>query len=208
MLVVIAIIAVLMGLAFPAFQSVQNSAKRTQAKNDLVQIVTAVKAYSTEYGKFPLATWEQGHDVTFAEDSYQDQIFNVLRANGSGRDNPNSASADDNQNPRRITFLSVADAKDAKNPKAGIVPNNAPSRQGMFVDPWGTPYVVKMDGNYDNALNNPYGLNAGSNPLRADVIAWSLGKNASSNSATKHLDATAGGSDFRDSTNADDVISW
>src|SRR3954447_7869288 len=54
LLVVISIIAVLAGLALPVFQSVQNSAKKTQAKNDLVQIVTAVNAFYTEYGKYPI----------------------------------------------------------------------------------------------------------------------------------------------------------
>src|SRR5438874_2644459 len=53
LLVVITIIAILMGFLFPAFQGVQNQAKKTQAKNDLTQIVTAVNAYYTEYGKYP-----------------------------------------------------------------------------------------------------------------------------------------------------------
>src|SRR5256885_1765254 len=56
LLVVIAIIAILVGLLFPAFKAVQSQAKRTQAKNDLTQIVTAVNAYYTEYGKYPLVT--------------------------------------------------------------------------------------------------------------------------------------------------------
>ncbi len=44
LLVVIAIIAILIGLLFPAFRAVQDQAKRTQAKNDLTQIVNAVMA--------------------------------------------------------------------------------------------------------------------------------------------------------------------
>src|SRR5215813_14592343 len=55
LLVVIAIIAILIGLLFPAFRAVQDQAKRTQAKNDLTQIVNAVNAYYTEYGKYPIA---------------------------------------------------------------------------------------------------------------------------------------------------------
>src|SRR5206468_8182988 len=64
LLVVITIIAILIGLLFPAFSAVQDQAKRTQAKNDLTQIVTAVNAFYTEYGKYPTsltpdtaATW-------------------------------------------------------------------------------------------------------------------------------------------------------
>src|SRR5436305_11248724 len=56
LLVVIAIIAILIGLLFPAFRAVQNQAKQTQAKNDLTQIVNAVNAYYTDYGKYPLVT--------------------------------------------------------------------------------------------------------------------------------------------------------
>src|SRR5438132_10244766 len=56
LLIVIAIIGILMGLLFPAFKGVQDQAKRTQAKNDLTQIVTAVNAFYTEYGKYPLVT--------------------------------------------------------------------------------------------------------------------------------------------------------
>ena len=54
LLVVIAIIAILVGLLFPAFKAVQNQARQTQAKNDLTQIVNAVNAYYTEYGRYPL----------------------------------------------------------------------------------------------------------------------------------------------------------
>lgn len=53
LLVVIAIIAVLMGLLFPAAQSAINSAKKTTAKNQAVQIATAITAYETEYGRLP-----------------------------------------------------------------------------------------------------------------------------------------------------------
>src|SRR5947208_5938979 len=54
LLVVIAIIAVLLGLAFPVFQGVLDRAKKVQTKNDLTQIVTAVNAFYTEYGKYPV----------------------------------------------------------------------------------------------------------------------------------------------------------
>src|SRR3954447_21606630 len=54
LLVVIAIIVVLAGLLFPAVQSVLERAKKVQAKNDLTQIVTAVNAFYTEYGRYPL----------------------------------------------------------------------------------------------------------------------------------------------------------
>ncbi len=56
LLVVITIIIIPMGLLFPAFKGVQDQARRVQAKNDLTQIVTAVNAFYTEYGKYPVTS--------------------------------------------------------------------------------------------------------------------------------------------------------
>src|SRR5271163_891996 len=55
LLTVIAIIAILMGLLFPALQIVKDQANKVKAKTDVVNTVAAVKQYYTEYGKYPLA---------------------------------------------------------------------------------------------------------------------------------------------------------
>ena len=81
LLVVIAIIIILAGLLFPAYQAVQNQAKRTQAKNDLTQIVTAVNAYYTEYGKYPLVAAET---IYGPAGSLNDGLFYTLRAVDAG----------------------------------------------------------------------------------------------------------------------------
>ena len=52
--VVILTIAILMGLVFTAGQGMIDRARKTQAKNDLTQIITAVNAYYTEYGRNPI----------------------------------------------------------------------------------------------------------------------------------------------------------
>ena len=111
LLTVIAIIAVLMGLLFPAVNAVKDSARKTQAKNDLVNIVNAVKAYYTEYGKYPLTSTEQGTaDKVFSETSgtTNDNLFNVLRANGQGRDavDPTDTNGNKNLNPQAYRALS------------------------------------------------------------------------------------------------------
>ena len=66
-----------------------------------------------------------------------------------------------------------------------------------YYDPWGTPYAVILDADYSNDIANPYSSNAGSNPIRAGVIAWSLGK-----------DGKGGTGDKNAGTSDDDVISW
>jgi prepilin-type N-terminal cleavage/methylation domain-containing protein len=187
LLVVIMIIAVLMTLAFPVFQGVQNQAQRTQAKNDLLQIVIAVNAYYAEYGRYPLAPATPA-DTTYGATTTNDQLFNELR------------SVNALQNPRRIIFLSPPDAKDANNPRAGI--GSAAANAGQYFDPWGKPYLVRIDTDYDNQVGNPYAQNAGSAPfLRSAVIAWSYGKDGLSQSTTAASDKNIG-------TNKDDIISW
>jgi len=169
LLVVITIIVILMGLLFPAFRGVQDQAKKTQAKNDLTQIVTAVNAYYTEYGKYPLAT----DDSIISNNS---DLFYTLRSS------PNGANAGDAANPRKIAFLNVAEAKDQSLPRSGIK-----TADGQWYDPWNTPYRVAIDGNYDNQIANPYGgsANAGSATLSIGVIAWSFGKNQTQDSDIK-----------------------
>ncbi len=188
LLVVIVIIAVLMGLAFPVFQGVQNQARKTQARNDLMQIVTAVNAYYTEYGRYPL-TPPNPADTTYGATTTNEQLFNELR----------SVAAI--QNPRGIVFLSPPDVKDVNNPRAGI--SSAPAPAGQYFDPWGKPYLIRIDTDYDNQVSNPYSQSAGSAPLlRSGVIAWSFGKDALSQStSTTPADKNSG-------TNKDDIISW
>jgi prepilin-type N-terminal cleavage/methylation domain-containing protein len=188
LLVVIVIIAVLMGLAFPVFQGVQNQAKKTQAKTDLMQIVTAVNAFYAEYGKYPLTPTSPA-DTTYGATTTNERLFNELRAVTAL------------QNPRGIVFLSPPDVKDVNNPRAGI--SSAPAPAGQYFDPWGKPYLIRIDTDYDNQVSNPYSQNAGSAPLlRSGVIAWSFGKDALSQStSTTPTDKNTG-------TNKDDVISW
>jgi prepilin-type N-terminal cleavage/methylation domain-containing protein len=187
LLVVIAIIAILIGLLFPAFRAVQDQAKRTQAKNDLTQIVNAVNAYYTDYGKYPLAT----ADTTYGPaGTPNNTLFDVLRA------------VDAANNPRQIVFISPFYVKDPANPRSGIGTPTG-TGPGQYYDPWGTPYRVAIDGNYDNSLTNPYGNNngAGPSPLPQGMIAWSLGKDQALGSTPP-----AGGNGIF--TNSDDVISW
>jgi prepilin-type N-terminal cleavage/methylation domain-containing protein len=198
LLVVITIIAILIGLLFPAFRGVQDQAKRTQAKNDLTQIVTAVSAYYTEYGKYPVNVpsgntndaYFGGGTVPSGATSYgnNDVLLDVLRNNTSGS---NSATVT-LLNPRQIVFISPPSVKDGASPRGGIGTTTSP---GQYFDPWGTQYKVTIDTNYDNQLTNPYGgsANAGPATLSVGVIAWAFGSNQ-----TQDADIKAG----------DDVISW
>lgn len=126
LLIVIAIIGILMALLFPAVQSALDSAKKAQAKNDVVQIATAITAYETEYGRLPDTT-------ATAQDVGGDVLKALMGSNASSL------------NPRQIVFLEV---QTAKRGKSGLTNNN-------FVDPWGAAYKIMYDDNYDNKISGP-----------------------------------------------------
>ncbi len=180
LLVVIAIIAILLGLVFPVFQGVLERAKKVQAKNDLTQIVTAVNAFYTEYGRYPT---NSAADITFGSGgtSTNDNLFNELRAKSIVL------------NTRQIVFISPPEDPGQPSPKGKI------GSDGQFYDPWASAYAIQIDADYDNQVANPYNPNAGAGAaqIRQGVIAWSLGK-----------DKQVGNKGDKNFTGSDDVISW
>jgi len=214
LLVVIAIIAILIGLLFPAFKAVLNQARQTQAKNDLTQIVNAVNAFYTEYGKYPLPSGNPCPVVT-TDKTYgpsagtsNSDLFYSLRAIAQGC---NALVAGvPAVNPRQIVFISPPYVKNPASPRSGIATQAATVNcfsvaVDDFVDPWGTPYNVEIDGNYDNQITtNPYGSSggAGPQPMTIGVIAWSFGSDGVLGTKTG---TCTGNNSF---TNSDDVISW
>lgn len=189
LLVVITIIAILMALLFPAFKGVQDQAKRTQAKNDLTQIVTAVNAFYTEYGKYPVDDLDQGTEKTFTTSNRQ--LLDILQSL-PGNDPSLTDPTANKYNPKKIVFLQPPAVKDDSVGKrrSGVSPTD-----GNFYDPWASVYRLRIDSDYNNQVANPYSStgNAGPDPLQQTVIAWSFGNNQAQDS-----DIKAG----------DDVISW
>jgi hypothetical protein len=115
-----------------------------------------------------------------------DKLFDALRGQ------------DSTVNPRNIVYITPPAVKDDSNPKGGLT--NVAPRQ--FYDPWGKPYLIRIDTNFDNQVVNPYSKNAGSNPLNQSVIAWSFGHDTKSDSVPGPAP------DKKTGTNLDDVISW
>jgi len=127
LLVVIAIIAILAGLAFPAIQGAMGSAKKAQARNEVAQLVAAVKAFQLEYGRLPSTT--SGTDIVDADISKD--IVTALTTSNS-------------LNPRGVVFF---EPKTAKGNKGGT------GTDGKYYDPWGNAYTFSLDTDYDNKIN-------------------------------------------------------
>jgi prepilin-type N-terminal cleavage/methylation domain-containing protein len=182
LLVVIAIIAILLGLVFPVFQGVQERAKKVQAKNDLTQIVTAVNAFYTEYGRYPTSATTDAMATYGAGSSSSKAVFDELRSTGSAT-----------INTRQIVFISPGEDSTQTSPKGKI------GSDGQFHDPWGFAYSIRIDADYDNQVANPYNADTGAGPanIRQGVITWSVGK-----------DTKLGNNGDNRFTRSDDVISW
>lgn len=129
LLIVIAIIAILAGLAFPAVQGALESGKKAQARNDVHQLAAAIKAFQLEYGRLP----------STATDSDQ------------AGDNPAIISAliasNPSINPRNIIFFEPKIARAGKN---GLDQADG----NKYKDPWGNAYSFILDTDYNNKITN------------------------------------------------------
>jgi len=156
LLVVIAIIAILAGLGFPALQGALQSGKKAQARNDIQQIVAAIRAFQLEYGRLPSATVTQDEFSSAWFQANNKDVINALIAN------------DSTLNPRGVVFL---EAKRVAGNKGGI------GADGTFYDPWGTPYGIKLDLSYDNKLEYYDAGRAGDANVFSSALAVSFGPN-------------------------------
>lgn len=90
------------------------SARKAQAKNDAVQIATAITAFDTEYDRMPPLP---------SDGLVEGELLDTLVGSNQAL------------NPRKIVFIEINSSK-TKN-KSGL-------SNGVFVDPWGGPYHVAM----------------------------------------------------------------
>ncbi len=156
LLVVITIIAILAGLAFPALTGAMRAAKRGQARTDCTNLVIAVKNYYNEYGKYPVTS--AGADITWGPDNTDNnELMTVLMAESP------------TLNRKNITFIEppLAEAEG----RHGVLDGGG-TNIGDFYDPWGTPYFIRVDSDYDSEIESP---KDSSQVLFMGVAAWSAG---------------------------------
>jgi prepilin-type N-terminal cleavage/methylation domain-containing protein len=150
LLVVIAIIAILMGLLFPAGQSAINAAKKTTAKNQVVQIATAITAYETEYGRLPPGTFT----------TVDSTLASIL-----------CTTTTTSNNPRGLIFL---EANAWKKGKGGTNSSGFCDPFGS-----NTVYQVAMDTGYSNSItaagitmNRRVAVWTTNSTLRVQINSW------------------------------------
>ena len=189
-LVVIAVIAILMGLMFPALGMVKERAYMKQSLSDVKNIQMAVKSFKNDYQYLPIkpTTAEKGKDVVFygskarstatttkekcndvfktdstLQTDYLD-LFNTLCYNNSDP-TKNGVPPDDAKtlNPKKVIYLTPTSKFVGASDKCG------------FRDPWGRPYVVFLDNDYDNKISLPAGSGVPNDTIYGDVAVFGMG---------------------------------
>jgi prepilin-type N-terminal cleavage/methylation domain-containing protein len=157
LLVVIAIIAVLAGVGFSAGGSAIQKAKKTTCLAAAVSIESAVNNFYTEYGSMPSAGTA---DTTVKTDGSGINLLETLLGMDTGL------------NPRGIKFLS---AKEGKANKNGLIYNASGNNiTGMF-DPWGGPYNVILDLDYNEKVAPAPSAGGGATLNGRRAAVWSNG---------------------------------
>lgn len=179
LLVVIAIIAVLAGAGFAAGNAAIQKAKRTTALATCTAIESAVNNFYTEYGSIPKENADENTPIK--TDTDLDFLKVLLGQEG------NSGTV---LNNRSIKFLSVREGKAKKN---GMMYDSTGKPTGLY-DPWGGPYLVVLDSNYDEKLEVSTAAVSTKKTLNGRRVAvWSNGADA--------VKGTGGKA-------ADDVLTW
>ncbi|HWB57985.1 MAG TPA: hypothetical protein VG733_00770 [Chthoniobacteraceae bacterium] len=136
------------------------------ARNNEFEIITAINAYYKEYQKYPVPDGGTGVVVFSRQNNL---LFDVLR-------NRTGAKTGNPLNPHGTVFLNASFPRDDAHPVASIQDST-----GVWYDPWGSPYCIAIDtsgkGELNGAANPIPGFYSDVGPLKADAIAWSLGKN-------------------------------
>lgn len=166
LLVVILIIGILTGVLLPVGHQVMQAMRKVAASNTASDLRTALKNYSTEYKKFPpIQQGSRSADIKIKTDSSNGLITALMAVKDS--------AAVKELNPRAVQFFTTRTAR--KPGRAGINGNSAPF---SLLDPWGNPYIVSFDSNFDKQLEVPERKSgAGTEIIFTTVAVWSWGPN-------------------------------
>ena len=245
LLVVISIIATLAAMLLPVLAAVKNKAKVVKAQTEERDLVNDIQAYDSAYGRFPVSSGVQAvaaaanSDFTYggtylsnyiasgalpASDwnyiTNNSEVIAILMNLTNFPSGGATANANYQKNPQQTVFLNAK--MSGWDPSQGGTPPGGVDNNLVYRDPWGNPYIISMDLNYDdqcqdafyclqlvsqlngtagrNGLVNNTDTGGNGNNFRyhGRVMVWSAGPNGKIDPADP----------ANDNENKDNVLSW
>ena len=128
LVVVLALLSILVSLGSKGLRSVRIRAGKTQAITEMHAIEVAMKSYHNTYGKLPVSAGRQGRADPEIDGAFSLEVIDILTAENS------------EDNPRKVIFLDPQFA-------------SAGSTNRAYLDPWGIPYQIVLDTDYDGVFD-------------------------------------------------------
>lgn len=241
LLVVIAIIGILAAMLLPVLNKVKENAKVNQAKAEMQLLVTAIHNYHNTYSRYPCSTNAMKFATAQKEDfTYYDgtTVLNNVAPMNVNYDAPNSEvmailmdvpdgfigawpnpNWNHQKNPQKIASNFKQSGYD---PATGGTAPGGVDKNYVYRDPWGNPYFISLDLNYDEKCLDAvyryqtvaqetgqggyYGLvnstDVGGNgdhfAANGGVMVWSLGVDKAMSKTSK----------ANQPSNKDNILSW
>jgi prepilin-type N-terminal cleavage/methylation domain-containing protein len=219
LLVVIAIIGILASLSLVVISRVREKGRIAEAKREVNALKNAITEYHSDTGRYPVSdavvkmagTGDFTYDGTVLNNS---EVIAVLMDREHYMDGTPTINLGHLKNTKQKIYLSMPMADSTNFP--GLGPDL------VFRDPWGNPYIISLDLNYDencrdatycnskvskdngatgfNGLLNRSDTNGASDDFqyRGGVMIWSKGPD-------RRVDTN---SSANASPNRDNVLSW
>jgi len=171
-LFILAIALMIASILIPAILEISNRQKSSAAYSDMKVLISAAKRLNQEYRIWPSHEASPRGDVRYGDVRSNGSVMNVLMAmDGVGNEQHRV-------NPAQINFIEQAE---------GLSSRLNLNEKGELVDPWGQPYQIVFDSNYDNVCSIEDSLYG--SVIGQGVVIWSKGPD-------------------RKSDTSDDLLSW
>ena len=223
LLVVIAIIGILAALLFPAITAAIRAAKVKRARTEIAQLVNAINQYNAKYSRYPSAQTPGTGDFTYGGGALDNilgpgtwntnnsEVIAILMDLEKYPGGANTVNFGHAKNTQQTKFLPATMVGDAVSPGVGT--------DFVYRDPWGNPYIISMDLNYDGKCQDAFyqsdavsqqsgtqGYNGlissngvpNSFQYTGGVMVWSLGPDKNADKTTNAITGF----------NKDNVLSW
>ncbi len=170
--VLIGVLTLLLAIFFPAWEAWRRHNRLAMARSDIRAMQAAISRYQREYGTWPSESSPGAADIRYGARRPNAVLMRILRSDA------NALDRESRLNPQHMIFIEI------ERYQKGFSGLNDSDE---FLDPWGSPYQIALDSNYDGAVtieNSIYGR-----VLGAGALIWSLGPD-------------------RKSETSDDLLSW